>query len=110
GPREQLEELRVQGRLTAGELKNFDTALAIDHALDAALEVAERHGIYLLTGAHRRVGVASRTGQVARVHDLDQRQAVGEFLERAIASPRGIPAERTADCAIAHATGALIGI
>ena len=44
-PPEQLEKLRVQRGFATGELENLDVALAINHALDAALEIGERDGV-----------------------------------------------------------------
>jgi hypothetical protein len=95
----------MQSRLATGQLENFDAALAIDHSLDAALEIDERHGIDMLAGADRRVRVTSRTSQIARIHYLDEREAGGEFLERRLPFPVRISAEGAADGSIARATG-----
>jgi hypothetical protein len=50
-PREQLEELRMQSRFPAGKLEDLDAALAINHALNAALQIRERDGIDVLARA-----------------------------------------------------------
>src|SRR4051794_7786173 len=50
-PTEEVEELRMQRRFTSGKLKNLDVPLAIDHALDSALEIRERNCIYLFARA-----------------------------------------------------------
>src|SRR5438128_6794544 len=44
-PLDKLEKLRVQGGFAAGKLKDFNAAFAVDHALDAALQFAQWHGI-----------------------------------------------------------------
>src|SRR6266404_2935269 len=85
GPGQELEELRMQGRLAAGKLENLDTALAIDHALDAILEIGERNGVDVPAGADGRIRVTGGTGEIARVHDLDERETGGEFLEGGVA-------------------------
>jgi hypothetical protein len=79
-PREQLGELRMQRRLAARERENLDAALAVDHALDARLQLRQRHRIHLR--APRRIRKPRRAREVARVHDLDQREAGGKSLER----------------------------
>ena len=78
-PREQLEELRMQRGLAAGELEDFDAALAVNHALDAPLHVGERHGVERARG---RIRVARGAGEVAGVHDFDQREAGAQALHR----------------------------
>jgi hypothetical protein len=72
-PGEQLEELRMQSRLPTGKLQNLNATFAIDHSLDPSLEIDQRHRIDL-TGM-RRIRVARRAREIARVHNLDQREA-----------------------------------
>jgi hypothetical protein len=46
-PGKQLEELRMKRWLAAGELENLDPPFAIDHALNALLQVRERYRVEL---------------------------------------------------------------
>ena len=46
-PFQQLEELRMQRRLAAGQLENLNAALAVDDALHALLHLVQRHGVHL---------------------------------------------------------------
>src|ERR1700704_3597895 len=95
----------MQSRLPAGKLKNLDAAFAIEHALDAALEIGERDGIDVLAGADRGIGVAGGAGEIARVHDLDERETGGEFLERRVTFSVRVPPEGAAHRAVAGAAG-----
>lgn len=115
GPPKQLEKLRMQRRFAAGELENFDPAFAIDHALDPALQISERDGVHISARAHGRVRVASGAGEIARVHDLDEREAGGKFLERRVAFSPSIAPESAAHGAVAcpargAATVSVLGI
>src|SRR2546423_5178520 len=92
----------MQGRFAAGELKNFDAALAIDHALDAALQIGERDGIDALPGPDRRVRVAGGARKIARVDDFDERETGGEFFEGPVTFSGGVAAEGAAHRAVTH--------
>ena len=52
-PTQEFEELRMQGRLAAGKLENFNAPLAIHHALDASLQILKRNGVHSAAGARR---------------------------------------------------------
>ena len=94
-PAEQLEKLRMQRRLAAGQLENLDAALAVNHALDAVSQIVQRHGIHFLTGANRRIAEARRAAQVAGVNDFDEAQARREFFHHAEGvAGIGVAAER----------------
>jgi hypothetical protein len=95
----------MQSRLAAGELEDLDASFAIDYALNAALEVRERHGIDVLAGADRRIRIAGWTGEVAGVDDLDERETGGKFFERRVSFPGGVPAEGSTDGAVARPAG-----
>jgi hypothetical protein len=67
-----VEDLRVQGRLAAGNLQQVRLALALDQEIQHRLDLFEA----ALPGAgRRRIGKADRARQVAVLVDLDQRQA-----------------------------------
>lgn len=105
GPGEELEELRMQSRLAAGELEDFDAAFAIDYALNPALQIAERHRIDVLPGAHGRTRVARRAREVAGVDDFDERETGGKFFEWRVPFSGGVPAQRSAGGAVARPAG-----
>src|SRR2546423_5897882 len=92
----------MQGRFAAGELKNLDAALAIDHALDAALQIGERDRVDALPGPDRRVRVAGGARKIARVDDLDEREAGGEFFEGPVTFSGSVAAEGAAHRAVAY--------
>ena len=103
-PVQQLEKARVQRGFAAGELQDFDGALAVDHALHAALDILQRRLRDAPAGAHGRIGVAGRAGEVARVDDLDERQAGGERLEGSRAGHgRGVASQRAGHGAVGGA-------
>src|SRR5262249_47377692 len=68
---EHLEELRMQRRLAAGNLHDVGVSLAPDQGVYPPLDGRERE---MLAARRRGVGEADRTGQVAMLVDLDQRQ------------------------------------
>src|SRR5262249_7191528 len=105
-PAEQFEELRVQGRFAAGELKDFNFAFAIDNTLDALLEIFERDGVNFLAGAERGVREARWTTEVAGTDDFDEREAGGKLFHNAERVPGvGVATERADVGAICGATG-----
>src|SRR5881409_1215886 len=63
-----------------------DSPLGAGRNVDAVpLADLQRHGIHIATCTQRRIGVAGRTTQIARVDDFDQRQAGGKLFKRSIA-------------------------
>ena len=82
GPAQDPLELRVDGRLAAGELQDVDEPLARHHALDTRAHLVERREFQVRAHAIRAFGVARGARQVAAVDDLDQCHAGGESLER----------------------------
>ena len=93
-PVKQLEELRMEGRLAAGELEDLDVALALDHAADAPLQRFERVRFQpVARRADRRVGETGRAGEVAGIDDFDQREAGRKHLDCRIGGG-GVAAER----------------
>ena len=105
-PREQLEELRMQRRLAAGELENLDAALAVDHALDAPL--ARSASGTAVDRARRRANRRSRSGRRG-CRSSRSRSARGRWrVSRPRARRRrGISPERAAHRASARRAGAL---
>src|SRR4030095_12887364 len=103
-PFQQLEEPRMQSRFAAGELEDLDLALAVNDALDTLPQFLKRHRIHIVVGAHGRICVTGRAGEIARTHNLDQREAGGERLERFLRSPLCVAAERAGFGAIRGAT------
>ena len=96
-PIDQLEKLRVQRRLAAGELEQLDLALPLDHAADAALQRFQRVRFQAITRrADRGIRETRRAGEIARIDDFDQREAGGEHLDFRDGRP-GVAAERTGD-------------
>jgi len=95
----------MQRWFTAGKLEDLDAALAIDHALNAALQIRERDGIDVLARANGRIRVAGWAGEVARVDDFDERETGGELFEWGVSFSDRVPAESSADGAIAGPAG-----
>ena len=58
----------MQRRFAAGELEDFDSAFAVNHALDAALQIVQRHGVHLLR--RRRPGESAKQVGQARLQEL----------------------------------------
>jgi hypothetical protein len=51
-PYDEFEKLWVQGRFTAGELKNLDAPLPVNDALHAPLDIRERDGVQVIASAN----------------------------------------------------------
>ncbi len=77
---EDREELRMQGRLAAGNLHQVGLALARDQRVEHARHRRDRQVFRLLRRGLRK---AHRTGEIAVLVDLDQRQARMLFVIRA---------------------------
>ena len=92
-PFDEFKEFRMQRRLAARELQDFNSTFAIHDALNAPLQIFQRHGVHVVACAHRRIGVAGRTTQIARVDDFDERQAGGKLFKRRVAPARDIASE-----------------
>src|SRR5437868_1020350 len=69
---EDREEVRMQGRFTAGDLHQVRFALARDQGIEHARDRVEAEVLRFL---RRGFGKAHRTGEIAVLVDLDQRQA-----------------------------------
>ena len=69
---EDGEEIRVDGRLAAGELDEIGLALACDQCVQHALDLGERPVAAVDVG---RIGKADRASEVAGFVDLDDREA-----------------------------------
>jgi hypothetical protein len=63
----------MQRGFATGELQDFDPAFAINHPLYPFLQIGDRHCID--AACARRVGVAGRAREIARMDDFDQREA-----------------------------------
>ena len=75
---QQLEKLRMQRRLSARGLQDFDPALAIDQPLNPRLQPAQRRRLDLLLRApERRIREADRAAQIARIDNFNQSQTGG---------------------------------
>jgi len=84
----------VDRRFAAGELENFDRALAGDDAVDAPLHVGDGDRVELCPGdAGRGIGKARRARKVAGVDDLDEGEAGRERFERALATACRVSAQ-----------------
>src|SRR4029077_1219491 len=95
-PVEQLEKLRVEGRLAARKLEYLDASFAVHHSLDAPLQVLDRHRVHTRSRTHGRIRIAGRTSQIARIDDLNQREAGRKLLLNPEGFARvGIPAKRS---------------
>ena len=69
---DDLPELRMDGRLAAGELDQVRLALGRDHRVEHRLDLGQALVPAL---SHRAVGEADRAGEVAGIVDLDDAQA-----------------------------------
>ena len=94
----------MQSGFPAGELEDFNGTFAIDNTLNSALQIGQGNRVHFATGAERGIGVASWTGEIARIDDLDQGQASGKLFKRAIATPAGVPAQRASGGTLCRAT------
>ncbi len=83
---EDVEELRVQRRLAAGDLHDVRLALVGDDGIEHALD---RRHVAEARAMRAGVGVADRAAQVAVVGDLDQGQAAVLHVLRAQAAVVG---------------------
>ena len=90
-PFDEFKKPGMQRRLAAGKLEDFNSAFAVNNALNAPLQFLQRHGVHFVAGAGRRVRVASRATEIARVDNFDERQAGGELLDGCVAAARCIP-------------------
>ena len=95
---ENGEEIRVQGRFTAGKLDHVGLGLVGDDGVEHRLDFGQRAVILLLRAGF---GIAHRAAQVAMLGDLDHRQAGVLHVVRAQAAIVG--------AAVQHARIELIG-
>jgi hypothetical protein len=73
GPLEELKELRMDGRLSSGELEDFDLPFAFDYAIHPLFKVIDRDTVDL--PRDWRVSEAGGACEVAAIDDLDQGEA-----------------------------------
>ena len=83
GERDDVENLRVDGRLAAGDLHEVGHAFARDQRVEHEIDLGERP-VQRALGA--RIGEADRAGEVARLVDVDQREAGVLLVVRAEAA------------------------
>src|SRR2546428_6643967 len=54
-PFDEFKKVRMQCRLAAGELQDFNSTFAIHDTLNAPLQILQWHGVHVVTCAHRRI-------------------------------------------------------
>src|SRR2546430_12559259 len=85
----------MQRRLAAGKLEDFNSSFAVNDALNAPLQIFQWHCVHFVAGAGRRVRVARRATEIARVDNFNERQAGGELFKRTAAAPGGVSSQRS---------------